>query len=84
MRKAVSVIVLMSLVALLSGCSGSRVVLLDSGKAHNAVVVKTKSGEMVLDKPNTYTEITSADKKPTAAKEIDPEEIKAEFGDLIS
>lgn len=68
----------------LAGCSLSRVVLLEAGKTQNAVVVKTEAGELVLDEPNTYTELSSAKAKPAAAKVISQQELQAKYGRLIS
>jgi len=68
----------------LSGCSPStRVILLDSGKTQNAVVVKTAAGEQVLDQQNTYTVISSATQKPTQTKTINPQQLEQQYGEFI-
>jgi len=72
-----------AIMILSSCCPASRVILLDSGKAANAIVVKTDNGELVLNKPNTYTTISSAAGKPAAARTISPQELEKEFGGFI-
>ncbi len=68
----------------LSGCAPStRVILLDSGKTQNAVVVKTAAGEQVLDQQNTYTVISSATQKPTQTKTINPQQLEQQYGEFI-
>ena len=68
----------------LVGCSTSRVVLLDSGKTESAVVVKTAQGELVLDQPNSYTELSSSNAKPAAAKQLTQQELQSRYGRLIN
>ena len=77
----------MSLVMLLMGVSGcchkSRIILLDSGKAGSSIIIKTKKGQQILDKPNTYTETTSAENEPSAPTAIDPRDLEKQYGSLI-
>ncbi|MCK5916497.1 MAG: OmpA family protein [Deltaproteobacteria bacterium] len=70
----------------LTGCShpSSRVILLDANKTENAIIVKTTEGELVLDKPNTYTELRDSGAKPSAAREIEPQELQNRYGNLIN
>ncbi|WP_321365526.1 OmpA family protein [uncultured Desulfuromusa sp.] len=67
----------------LVACSTSRIVLLDSGKEASAIVVKTDQGELTLNEPNTYTELSSARAKPTEPKTINPQVMEKEYGALI-
>ncbi len=76
-------ILFLSIISLSSCCPTSRVILLDSGKTANAIVVKSNDSELVLDKPNTYTTISSASGKPAAARSISPQALEKEFGGLI-
>jgi outer membrane protein OmpA-like peptidoglycan-associated protein len=76
-------LLLLGLSVTLAGCSSSRVILLDSGEAGNAIVVKTEQGELVLDQPNTYTELSSSRAKPTTAKPIEQQEIQQRYGALL-
>ncbi|SEA57363.1 OmpA family protein [Desulfuromusa kysingii] len=66
------------------GCSTSRIVLLDSGKSTNAIIVKTDQGELTLNEPNTFTELASARAIPTKPKTISPEMMEEEYGALIN
>jgi outer membrane protein OmpA-like peptidoglycan-associated protein len=69
----------------LSGCSSSsRVILLDNGKAHSAVVVKTehRCGQ-VLDQPNTYTVVSGVESSPSTVQVISEQELNKEYGALI-
>jgi len=74
---------LLSIIILSSCCPSSRVILLDSGKAASAIIVKTDNGELILDKPNTFTTIASAAGKPAVARTISPQELEKEYGGLI-
>jgi outer membrane protein OmpA-like peptidoglycan-associated protein len=74
---------LLSIMVLSSCCPSSRVILLDSGKSASAIIVKTDNGELILDKPNTYTIISNPAEKPATARTISPQELEKEFGGLI-
>lgn len=65
------------------GCASSKVVLLEGKKEGASVVVATKGGEQVLDKPNTYTELSSTSSKPSSAKVLDKKELQQQYGTLI-
>ncbi len=74
----------LTLAALTACCPSSRVVLLDSGRTANAVVVKTAGGEVLLDQPNTYTELAAADRQPAPARKLTPGEIEKRYGAILS
>ena len=82
--KTLAMVIFLLMAVGLAGCSSSKVVLLDAGKKENAVVVKTEAGELTLDEPNTYTELSSAKAIPSAVKVISQEELQARYGRLIS
>lgn len=65
------------------GCASSKVVLLEGKKAGSSVVVSTKGGEQVLDKPNTYTELSSNTSKPSETKVLNKKEVEEQYGSLI-
>jgi outer membrane protein OmpA-like peptidoglycan-associated protein len=70
------------LLVLLSACSSSRVILLDNGKQQNAIVIKTDAGETILDKTNSYADISK-----TCVSEIKPlslTELQKSYGELIA
>jgi len=72
------------LIFVLVGCSTtSKVVLLDGEKTGTAIVVTTEAGQLTIDKPNTYTVVSSATQKPSEAKAIDAEKLEKEYGQLI-
>jgi len=68
----------------LAGCSTtSKVILLDGAKTETAIIVTTEAGQLTIDKPNTYTVISSATQKPAETKAIDAAELEKEYGKLI-
>lgn len=71
------------LALLLSGCSSSRVILLDGQKTKSAIIVSTQAGQEVLDKPNTYTELSSKSEKPKAKSDITVHDISENYGVLL-
>ncbi len=76
-------IFLILLIALsLSACSTSRVVLLDNGKDANAIIIKTKGGEVVLDEVNTYADLSSS--STVEIKPLSSEELEQTYGKLIA
>lgn len=78
-------LILLGLLSLgLVGCSSSRIVLLDTGKTENSIVVRTEGGELILDQPNTYTDLTSAKTKPAPVKTIERQELQHRYRALFS
>ncbi len=59
------------------------VVLVDNGKSHNAIVVKTDKGSIVIDKPDRYVKITSKTKAPSKVETMSKSEIKKKFATVI-
>ncbi len=59
------------------------VVLVDNGKNHNAIVVKTEKGSVVIDKPNHYVELISRDAPPGTIKVMPKDEIDKRFDSVI-
>ena len=76
--------IILFLMILSSCCPSSRIILLDSGKTENAIVVGTENGELVLNEPNTFTTISTAARKPAAARKLSPQTLKQEFGEFIA
>lgn len=83
MKKLLPVLLFLFSIALV-GCSTTRIVLLDTDKDANAIVVTTAKGELVLDQPNTFTELSPITTKPAAAKVMDQQELQEKYGQLIS
>lgn len=76
---------ILSIVALLFiGCSKTTVVLADSGKKHNAIVVKTDKGSVTLDKVGSYVDLKAKDKAPSSVKRMSKEQMKRRFNDVIN
>lgn len=82
MKRSALIIMLLIIIGLV-GCSSSRVVLLETGKTQNALVVKTAQGEQLLDQPNTFTELSSTNASPSAPESLTPQELTAQYGRLI-
>ena len=59
------------------------VVLVDNGRAHNAIVVKTDKGAVVIDKANRYVSLTSKEKAPGKVKVMAKKEIEKKFATVI-
>jgi outer membrane protein OmpA-like peptidoglycan-associated protein len=68
----------------LNGCCApvARVILLDNGQDHNAIVVNAGGEELLLDKPNDCTDIPAAG-APSKARSLDQSEIKSRYGELL-
>jgi len=64
------------------GCSKTTVVLLDSGKSQNAIVVSTDRGSSKIDKVGSYIELRSKDEMPTDIKTMSKDEIESRFADV--
>ena len=79
-----SIILSVLLVVGLSGCTSSRVILLEGGKADSAIVVKTGLGEQVLDQPNTYTDLTLSIISPAAPKVLETQQIQQQYGQFLA
>ena len=65
------------------GCSKTTIVLLDNGKAQNAIVVTTDAGSSRLDKTGDFVELTKRDKAPSEAGHLSSEEIKSRFDEVL-
>lgn len=64
------------------GCSKTTVVLLDSGKSENAILVANEEGETKLDQVGSYVDI---DKKKTGkVKSMSEDEIKSRFSKALA
>ena len=69
----------------LTACSSkSTVVLVDSGKKHNAIVVATDKGVATLDKVGTFVELRDKEAQPSKIQTISPEEIERRFGSTLA
>ncbi|NOR58109.1 MAG: OmpA family protein [Sulfurimonas sp.] len=67
------------------GCKlKSIIVLLKGQKENSSIVVATRVGNVVVDKPNQFVSITSKDDTPTKPKNINKKDLDALFGDVIT
>ena len=66
---------ILSIFIAFSGCSSTRVVLLDNDKEHNSIVVTTKAGSVVIDKPYESTTLTSSTSAPKALETVSKKEL---------
>ena len=73
----------MLVASLMQNPTHTTVVLVDNNKSHNAIVVQTKAGSVVIDKPNSYVNLTSSKQKPSSIKQMSKSEIKKRFKSAI-
>ncbi len=59
------------------------IVLVDNNKSHNAIVVETKVGTTIIDKPGYYVNLTSKNSKPSSIKKMSKNEINKIFHNAI-
>jgi len=59
------------------------VVLVDNGKRHNAIVVQTKAGSVVVDKAGNYVDLLSSTQKPSEIKSMTQAQIDEKFKSVI-
>jgi len=64
------------------GCSKTVVVLLDSGKRQNAIIVSTNKGSSKIDNIGSYVELSSKNEAPTEIKTMSKSEIESRFSDV--
>lgn len=63
----------------------TNVVLLDTNNSkHNAVVVSTKSGEAMIDKPYLNSTLISSNQKPTPPTKADPATVRQKYAKELS
>ena len=55
------------------------VVLLDNGSTHNAVLVSSDTGDVLVDHPYSYTTLSAKNKNPDLLKKGDPQTIRDQF-----
>ncbi len=65
------------------GCSQTKVLLLDSGKANSAVIVSTNKGSQKLDTVGKFVSLKDKDTAPSKPEKMSEEEIKRQFSDLF-
>jgi len=67
------------------GCSTkTTVVLLDSGKAHNAIIVSTNKGSKKLNKIGSFVQLEDKNKAPSQAKMMSKKEINSRYAVLFN
>ena len=77
--------VFISLISLLFiGCSKTTVVLLDSGKSHNAVLVSTDKGSSKLDKVGTFVHLKDKENVPSEVQTMSQKEIESRFSKALA
>jgi len=73
----------MLIASVLNNPSTTTVVLVDNNKDHNAIVVQTEKGSVVIDKPYHYVELTSPKAPPSDVKSISENEVKKKFSSAL-
>ena len=70
---------------LLSGCSGTTVVLVpDDGGNVGKVLLETQAGSQTLTQANESSEASKADKPPEKSKILSKEEIRSKFSEVLA
>jgi len=84
MKRRLIFIIFLSLLFL--GCSNkaTTVVLLDSGKSHNAIIVSNDKGSQKIDKVGSFIDLEDKEKAPSEPKVMSEEDIKSRFSDVLS
>ncbi len=76
--EGLAIVVITAILAYFAPHKKSSVILLDNGKAHNAIVVSNQKGSVVIDKP--YIEVDLKENKaPFKSKKLSKEEIENRF-----
>ena len=57
----------------------TEIILLESDRAKNEIVVSTKAGEVTINEPYQSTKLLSADKKPEEAVQLSKEEVTSKY-----
>ena len=66
------------------GCSAkTTVVLLDSEKAHNAIIVSTNKGSKKLDKIGSFVQLNNKNEVPTKIEMMSKEKINSRYAQLF-
>ena len=73
----------MLVASLMQSPTHTTVVLVDNHKSHNAIVIQTKAGSVVIDKPDSYVDLTSSKQKPSSIKQMSKSEINKRFKSAI-
>ncbi|NOX16250.1 MAG: hypothetical protein GXP61_09580 [Epsilonproteobacteria bacterium] len=73
----------MILASLMQNPVHTTVVLVDNNKSHNAIIVQTKVGSVIINKPGYYANLTSSEEKPSKIKQMSKEEIAKKFKSAI-
>ena len=67
-----------------TGCSSkTTVVLLDSGKSQNAIIVSTLKGSSRLDTVGSFVELKGKESVPSQTKTMSKKEIKSRFSNVL-
>ena len=66
------------------GCKlKTMIVLLPGDKKNSSIIVGTKKGSIVVDKPNYFVSLASKDEKPSVPKLIEEKELNELMGDIV-
>jgi len=83
--KSIFVMFLVIVFLLFKGCSKeTTIVLLDSGKSQNTVLVSTEKGGAKLDKVGAFVDLKDKKKAPSKVKTMSKEEINSRFGKVLA
>ena len=66
------------------GCSKTTVVLLDSGKSQNTIIVSTDKYTTKLDRVGTFVDVSDQNNAPSEIKSMSKEEINSRFARVLA
>lgn len=69
---------------ILTNTPKTTVILLDNNSSHNAIVVTTDAGSLIVDQPYTFTTLSSLDAKPSQVQQADPQQIEQTYANHLS
>ena len=83
MKFFLSIVILINIL-FFQGCSKSTVILLDSGKSQNAIIVSTDGGDQKLDKVGAYVDLKDKETMPSEPKIMSKKEISNRFLNVLN
>ncbi len=67
------------------GCSSKNtIILLDSGKAQNAIVVSTNKGSKIVNRVGSFVQLSDKNQEPSSLKMMSEEEINSRYATLFN
>ncbi len=77
------IVILTAVLAALKPHPKSSIILVDNDKSHNAIVVSTKKGKVLVDKPYMKVDLKDKDVPPSAPEPVSKVEVEKEFKNTL-